>query len=121
MGLGKPRPASRPPSTLRVTRSARPFHRARRSARVGSAGPLAYACPEGQAHDRNRVEKPAAYAATGIGVYLLVDRDTNTVVVHSRPAHGQYLERSTHFHGEAVPIPGLGVALDTESLKRFAR
>ncbi len=72
-------------------------------------------------HARDRAEKPAAYAATGIGVYLLVDRDANAVVVHSRPVQGQYLDRSTHLYGEAVPVPGIGVVLDTEPLKRFAR
>ncbi|MGW8435559.1 Uma2 family endonuclease [Nocardiopsis sp. JB363] len=72
-------------------------------------------------HARDRVEKPAAYAATDIGVYLLVDRDANALVVHSRPVQGQYLDRSTHPYGEAVPIPGTGVVLGTEPLKRFAR
>ncbi|WP_116246986.1 Uma2 family endonuclease [Nocardiopsis sp. FIRDI 009] len=72
-------------------------------------------------HARDRVEKPAAYAATGIGVYLLVDRDTNAVVVHSRPVNGRYMDRSEHPFGETVRIPGLGIALDTDALKRFAR
>ncbi|GAB3689501.1 Uma2 family endonuclease [Nocardiopsis oceani] len=72
-------------------------------------------------HARDRVEKPAAFAATGIGAYLLVDRDANAVVVHSRPVQGQYLDRSTHPYGEAVPVPDTGVVLDTEPLKRFAR
>ncbi|WP_304451120.1 Uma2 family endonuclease [Nocardiopsis sp. YSL2] len=72
-------------------------------------------------HARDRVEKPAAYAATGIPAYLLVDRDANAVVVHSRPVRGQYMDRSTHPYGEAVRIPGQGMVLDTEALKRFAR
>ncbi|MCY9783688.1 Uma2 family endonuclease [Nocardiopsis sp. EMB25] len=72
-------------------------------------------------HARDRVEKPAAYAATGIGVYLLVDRDANTVVVHSRPVNGRYMDRSEHPYGETVQVPGLGVILDTDALKRFAR
>ncbi|MFL1379912.1 Uma2 family endonuclease [Nocardiopsis protaetiae] len=72
-------------------------------------------------HARDRVEKPAAYAATGVGVHLLVDRDTNAVVVHSRPVEGRYLDQSIHPCGEAVPVPGTGVVLDTEPLKRFAR
>ncbi len=72
-------------------------------------------------HARDRVEKPAAYADSGISVYLLVDRETDTVVVHSRPVGGRYLDRSEHPYGEAVEIPGTGVVLDTEGLKRFAR
>ncbi|WP_304454897.1 Uma2 family endonuclease [Nocardiopsis sp. YSL2] len=69
----------------------------------------------------DRVEEPAAYAATGIGVYLLVDRDANAVVVHSRPVAGRYLDRSEHPYGEAVRVPGVGIVLDTDTLKRFAR
>jgi hypothetical protein len=72
-------------------------------------------------HARDRVEKPIAYAATGIPVYLLVDRDANAVVIHSRPFRGQYMDRSEHPYGEAVQVPGQGITLDTEALKRFAR
>jgi hypothetical protein len=72
-------------------------------------------------HARDRVEKPAVYAETGIDLYLLVDRDANALVVYSRPVQGQYLDRSTHLYGEQVTLPGIGVVLDTEPLKRFAR
>lgn len=73
-------------------------------------------------HARDRVEKPAAYAATEIPVYLLVDRDMNTVVVHSRPERGEYQDRSRHVYGDEVGIPGTGITLDTDGLrKRFAR
>jgi hypothetical protein len=51
-------------------------------------------------HARDRVEKPVAYADSGIGVYLLVDREANAVVVHSRPVGGRYLDRSEHPYGE---------------------
>ncbi|GAB3484567.1 hypothetical protein GCM10027440_27410 [Nocardiopsis coralliicola] len=71
-------------------------------------------------HARDRVEKPGTHAATGIGVYLLVDRDAEAVVVHSRPGRGHYLDRSIHPYGEDVPVPGLGVTLETKGLKRFA-
>jgi hypothetical protein len=71
-------------------------------------------------HACDRVEKPTAYAATGIGIYLLVDRDANAVVVHSRPVDGQYLDRSTHPYGEDVLLPGLGITLETDGLRRFA-
>ncbi|GAA1456204.1 Uma2 family endonuclease [Nocardiopsis exhalans] len=70
---------------------------------------------------RDRVEEPAAYAETGIDLYLLVDRDANALVVHSRPVQGQYLDRSIYPFGEAAPLPGMEVALDTEPLERFAR
>ncbi|GAA1091752.1 Uma2 family endonuclease [Nocardiopsis metallicus] len=73
-------------------------------------------------HARDRVEKPAAYAATEIPVYLLVDRDMNSVVVHSRPERGEYQDRSRHVYGDEVGIPGTGITLDTDGLKKwFAR
>ncbi|GAB2485344.1 hypothetical protein HNR10_000148 [Nocardiopsis aegyptia] len=50
-----------------------------------------------------------------------MDRDANAVVVHSRPAGGRYLDRSEHPYGEAVPVPGVGIVLDTDALKDFAR
>ena len=34
---------------------------------------------------RDRIDKPAAYAADGIPVYLLVDRDASMVIVHTTP------------------------------------
>lgn len=72
-------------------------------------------------HARDRVEKPAAYAATGIGVYLLVDRVANAIVVYSRLVDGEYTSRVTYTYGEEVPVTGLGITLDTKGLKRFAR
>jgi hypothetical protein len=71
-------------------------------------------------HARDGVKKPLAYADSGIGVYLLVDREANAVVVHSRPVGGRYLDRSEHPYGEAVEVPGTGVVLDPDGLKRFA-
>jgi hypothetical protein len=31
------------------------------------------------------------------------------------------MDRSEHPYGEAVQVPGQGITLDTEALKRFAR
>lgn len=46
----------------------------------------------------------------------------NAVVVHSRPEHGEYQDRSRHVYGDEVGIPGTGITLDTDGLrKRFAR
>ncbi|GAA2317323.1 Uma2 family endonuclease [Streptomyces kunmingensis] len=75
-------------------------------------------------HARDRVEKPGAYAEAGIPVYLLVDRDAGTVVVHSNPdpEHSHYRDTHTALFGERVPLPDpVGIELDTEQLKRYVR
>ena len=68
---------------------------------------------------RDRVEKPAAYAEADLPVYLLIDRDACETVVHSEPGGGKY--RSIRFHpfGTRVDIPGLGIELETETLKQY--
>ncbi|MFC8518207.1 Uma2 family endonuclease [Streptomyces sp. NPDC057257] len=42
-------------------------------------------------HQRDRVEKPGGYAAAGIPVYLLIDRDEASVIVFNQPEDGRYL------------------------------
>ncbi|GAA3869311.1 Uma2 family endonuclease [Streptomyces sedi] len=71
---------------------------------------------------RDRVEKPAAYAAVGVPVYLLVDRDDSTVTVHASPERGRYRETHTFDFGERVSLPEpVRIDLDTEILKRYVR
>ncbi|NSC22889.1 Uma2 family endonuclease [Streptomyces albus subsp. chlorinus] len=73
---------------------------------------------------RDRQEKPAAYAAAGIPVYLLVDRDACTVVVHTNPDQkaGRYRDVHTAQFGEEVALPEpVGIALGTEELKKYVR
>ncbi|UED85752.1 Uma2 family endonuclease [Streptomyces profundus] len=71
---------------------------------------------------RDRVEKPGAYAAVGIPVYLLIDRDDSTVTVHAAPERGRYREIHTVSFGEVATMPEpVGFALDTEILKRYVR
>ncbi|MEU1662884.1 Uma2 family endonuclease [Streptomyces sparsogenes] len=73
---------------------------------------------------RDRVEKPAAYAAAGIPVYLLVDRDACEVVVHTNPApkRRRYIDVHSAAFGEKVMIPEpVGITLDTEVLKAYVR
>ncbi|MFM9373473.1 Uma2 family endonuclease [Streptomyces sp. Da 82-17] len=73
---------------------------------------------------RDRHEKPAAYAAAGIPVYLLVDRDRQALAVHTRPNtdHGQYLHVDIVPFGEKTTLPEpVGIALDTEPLKKYVR
>lgn len=73
---------------------------------------------------RDRVEKPPAYAAAGIPVYLLVDRDSCTVVVHSNPdpEGARYRDVHTARFGERVVLPEpVGIELDTDVLKNYVR
>ncbi|MDT0464988.1 Uma2 family endonuclease [Streptomyces gibsoniae] len=73
-------------------------------------------------HNRDRVEKPRAYAEAGIPVYLLIDRDYLSVVVHSHPdPEDGYRVTHTVKFGEKVILPApVGIELDTEELKRWA-
>jgi Uma2 family endonuclease len=71
---------------------------------------------------RDRKEKPAAYAAAGIPVYLLIDRDACTVTVFSAPDPGGagYRDRHTVAFGEQLALPDpVGFELDTEILKTY--
>ncbi|MFE0100317.1 Uma2 family endonuclease [Streptomyces sp. NPDC059009] len=71
---------------------------------------------------RDRVDKPRAYAATGIPVYLLIDRETCEIKVHSQPDGGRYEQVMTLPFGKDVTLPGpVGITLDTEPLKNWVR
>ncbi|MFJ9176804.1 Uma2 family endonuclease [Streptomyces sp. NPDC102360] len=71
---------------------------------------------------RDRVEKPRAYAESKIPVYLLIDRDTCEVKVHSQPDGVRYEQVVTVPFGKTVTLPEpVGVELDTEPLKDWAR
>jgi Uma2 family endonuclease len=73
---------------------------------------------------RDRRDKPAAYAAAGIPVYLLVDRDACTVVVHTNPdpERARYGDVHTAPFGEPVVLPDpVGITLDTDALKNYVR
>ncbi|MFF4383259.1 Uma2 family endonuclease [Kitasatospora sp. NPDC092039] len=71
---------------------------------------------------RDRVEKPRAYAEAGIPVYLLIDRDSAEVVVHSQPDGVRYETVRTVPFGRTVHLPDpVGISLDTEPLKNWVR
>ncbi|MFJ8042537.1 Uma2 family endonuclease [Kitasatospora sp. NPDC096147] len=71
---------------------------------------------------RDRIEKPVAYAWTGIPVYLLIDRERGEVTVHSEPEDGRYRTTVTRAYGSELELPGpVGFTLETEILKRYAR
>ncbi|MFF9013325.1 Uma2 family endonuclease [Streptomyces sp. NPDC014870] len=70
---------------------------------------------------RDRVLKPRAYAETGIPVYLLIDRTTGEVKVHSQPDGERYEMVATVPFGKTVALPDpVGLELDTEPLKDWA-
>lgn len=70
---------------------------------------------------RDRVEKPYGYAAVGIPLYLLVDRDAWSLTVHAEPKNGEYRTTSTYDFGEVVQLPApVGITLETEKLKDYA-
>ncbi|MGQ4512254.1 Uma2 family endonuclease [Streptomyces sp. DW26H14] len=71
---------------------------------------------------RDRVEKPGAYAQAGIPVYLLIDRDTCEVRVHSEPDGVRYESVRVVPFGKSVTLPDpVGITLDTEPLKDWVR
>ncbi|WP_327594079.1 Uma2 family endonuclease [Streptomyces chartreusis] len=72
-------------------------------------------------HNRDRVEKPRAYAEAGIPVYLLIDRDSLSVLVHSDPdLEDGYRDIHVVRLGGKVVLPDpVGIELDTEELKLY--
>ncbi|KIA63272.1 Uma2 family endonuclease [Nocardia vulneris] len=70
---------------------------------------------------RDRVDKPLAYAQTGIPIYLLVDREAGKVIVHSQPKDDGYEVVHSYAFGHGVELPApVNVTIDTEKLKDFA-
>jgi Uma2 family endonuclease len=68
-----------------------------------------------------RLEKPDAYAAAGIPVYLLIDRDDCSVIVFNQPEDGRYRHEEKLPFGATVKLPEpVNITLDTEPLKEFA-
>ncbi len=72
-------------------------------------------------HNRDRVEKPQAYAGAGIPVHLLIDRGSLSVVVHSDPdPEDGYRDIHVVKLGGKVRLPDpVGIELDTEELKQY--
>ncbi|OEU95770.1 Uma2 family endonuclease [Streptomyces oceani] len=98
------------------------------------AGQGEWAAPDGvlmameiTSHDpdtdrRDRREKRDGYAAAGIPVYLLIDRESCTLTTYSEPAHGTYQSRRSAAYGELVELPEpVGITLETEKLKNYAQ
>lgn len=69
-------------------------------------------------HRRDRVEKPEGYAAAGVPVYLLIDREECAVVVFNQPESGRYRHQETLPFGATVTLPDpVGITLDTRPLQ----
>ncbi|MFJ9829001.1 Uma2 family endonuclease [Streptomyces sp. NPDC101160] len=76
--------------------------------------------PGAKARNRDLVEKRDGYAAVGIPVYLLVDRETTTLHVFTEPEHGAYRTEESHPFGDPVPLPSpVDITLDTDKLKDY--
>ncbi|MFI0810622.1 Uma2 family endonuclease [Streptomyces echinatus] len=73
-------------------------------------------------HSRDRVEKPRAYAEAGIPVYLLIDRENLSILVHSNPdLEVGYRDVHVARLGGTITLPDpVGIELDTEDLKPYA-
>ncbi|QGV82726.1 Uma2 family endonuclease [Streptomyces ficellus] len=62
----------------------------------------------------DRVKKIRGYARAGIPVYLLIDRETEQVVVCTEPSGEDYDTKAAYKLGEVVPLPEpVGFDLDT--------
>ncbi|MFE7492961.1 Uma2 family endonuclease [Kitasatospora sp. NPDC057541] len=67
--------------------------------------------------DADRHDKRKEYAAAGIQLYLLVDRDRNVVVLHSEPSRGDYTTVTTVPLGDPLDLPEpFDFTLDTAEL-----
>ncbi|MDF3300756.1 Uma2 family endonuclease [Streptomyces tropicalis] len=68
---------------------------------------------------RDRQEKPVAYGAAGVPLYLLIDRDACVVKLYSDPdpGVGYRLSRTVPFGAVLVLPDPLGIELDTGKLK----
>jgi hypothetical protein len=71
-------------------------------------------------NQRDRVDKPAAYAENGIPIYLLIDRDAAEIVVYSKPESQQYIDIHRYGARGATARP-VDVTLDTTPLKDLGR
>lgn len=70
-----------------------------------------------ESNSRARVSKRESYAAAGIPVYLLIDRDNCSATVHSEPREGAYRHAVTAAYGEDLQLPDpVNAALRTERL-----
>lgn len=71
---------------------------------------------------RDRVDKPRAYAETGIPVYLMVDRTNCETLVYSQPENGAYTVLVHYAFGKTIEVPApVVLTMDTEPFKQWVR
>ncbi|MBY8877436.1 Uma2 family endonuclease [Streptomyces sp. PLK6-54] len=71
---------------------------------------------------RDRVDKPRAYAEAGVPVFVLVDRDAGQVIAHSKPSNGCYRDVHAVVFGEPITLPEpVGLTLDTQELLQLVK
>ena len=71
---------------------------------------------------RDRVENPRAYAESHLPIYLLIDRDSCEITIHSEPDGVRYKKTQTVPLGKTVTLPEpVSITLDTEPLKDWIR
>ncbi|MFF4589155.1 Uma2 family endonuclease [Streptomyces sp. NPDC001388] len=115
---GLPTPVHSPAALLhrRLTEEATPWSDTR-----GALMAVEITSHDRDTDQRDRIDTPLGYAVAEIPVYLLIDRDNNTVVVHSEPKGGRHQQCDSYPWGGTVPLPApVGVTLDTEELKDYA-
>jgi hypothetical protein len=72
-------------------------------------------------HQRDRFDKPRAYAESGIPVHLLLDRENGEASVYCEPVGGRYREQHVVPFGTRVRLPEpVGFDLDTRQLLEWA-
>ncbi|WP_406331002.1 Uma2 family endonuclease [Streptomyces sp. NBC_00203] len=71
---------------------------------------------------RDRIDKVRGYAEAGIPVYLLIDRDNDTLTVYSEPTKsGTYQQNPRYPYGAVIELPSpVNFTLNTEKLKDYA-
>ncbi|MBW5482581.1 Uma2 family endonuclease [Streptomyces bambusae] len=73
-----------------------------------------------EAAELDRGAKRDGYAEAGIPVYLLIDRENRSAVVHAEPEDGRYRAVTEHLFGAEVMLPDpIGITLATEALKDY--
>ncbi|TBO56727.1 Uma2 family endonuclease [Streptomyces kasugaensis] len=66
----------------------------------------------------HRVERPRAYAGTGIPLFLLIDREAGQLTLHREPDGVRYQDVHTVPFGRTLHLPDpVGLTLETEALK----
>ncbi|GAB0101797.1 Uma2 family endonuclease [Nocardia sp. JMUB6875] len=73
---------------------------------------------DSETNRRDRIEKPRAFAQSGIPIYLLIDRDNTEVVVYSNSNGEVYQQVCQYAFGLQVRVPvPLDLTIDTAPLQ----